>query len=849
MDLRNRSVQGLMLHQGDILREYKRKILDSADPPRDVAIELPTGSGKTLVGLLIGEYRRRALEERVLYLCPTKQLVHQVVAQARQKYGIKALPFVGAQSAYDPSDRSDYLFGRAIAVSTYSGLFNSNPFFSNPDTIILDDAHVAENYMAAMWSLELPRSEYPEVYESVIRLLKDRIPDYQHDRMLAGDPTPNDRAVVDKVPTPVLMDISRNLIALLDTRLREKRASYSWNAIRDHLAACHLYFCWDGILLRPIIPPTMTHRPFAEAKQRLYMSATLGKAGDLERSTGVKRVSRLSIPGGWDRQGVGRRLFFFPELSLTRDETDSLVLSMIKKVPRALILVPDSQSALKWRELVASSTDYAVLGAQDIETSKDPFVTKRHAVAVLANRLDGIDFPEEECRLLIVSGYPRATNLQERFLQSRMAAAFLLRDRIKARVQQAIGRCTRSATDYSAVCVLGAELSDTLLHKEDRTRFHPELQAELDFGRHQCMDTSADEMLDNLRIFLEHGDDWDAADSEIVQIRTELTARDDPAAEKLRLSVEHEVAYAYAIWRGDYPKAIEECDSSLAALVGDDVKGYRGFWNYLAGCAARLGSQAGLVHLEQVAVKHFHSASACSDSVGWFRALANDQPGQPEEEQVVFERELVDVIERLEAVLDDMGTSSPRRFEKEASEILELLSSTEAKKFEAGQVKLGTLLGYKSSNTDGKAGPDPWWIASDTVCLVSEETWRENELFISVNKARQAATHESWIRGHLADLSPNATVVTVFITNATAVDAEALTLTPNLYYWGIPEFRTWAAHSIDVVRSLRSQFPGPGDIIWRALAMEKYREHAMDPLSLVTAVKDRPLSKLEIRNH
>ncbi len=50
---------------------------------KDVALQLPTGSGKTLVGLLIGEWRRRKFKDKVVYLCPNKQLVHQAVSQAK----------------------------------------------------------------------------------------------------------------------------------------------------------------------------------------------------------------------------------------------------------------------------------------------------------------------------------------------------------------------------------------------------------------------------------------------------------------------------------------------------------------------------------------------------------------------------------------------------------------------------------------------------------------------------------------------------------------------------------------------------------------------------------------------
>ena len=83
-DLRNRKIEGLLAHQADILRDYERSSIEESD----VALQLPTGSGKTLVGLLLAEWRRRKFRQRVAYVCPTKQLVHQVVEQSRA-YGSK----------------------------------------------------------------------------------------------------------------------------------------------------------------------------------------------------------------------------------------------------------------------------------------------------------------------------------------------------------------------------------------------------------------------------------------------------------------------------------------------------------------------------------------------------------------------------------------------------------------------------------------------------------------------------------------------------------------------------------------------------------------------------------------
>ena len=80
---------------------------------------------------------------------------------------------------------------------------------------------------------------------------------------------------------------------------------------------------------------------------------------------------------------------------------------------------------------------------------------------------------------------------------SRMAANTLFNERIQTRVVQAIGRCTRSLEDYSAVVVTGDDLPDYLADIRRRKFFHPELQAEIDFGVRQSKDTDAANILEN----------------------------------------------------------------------------------------------------------------------------------------------------------------------------------------------------------------------------------------------------------------------------------------------------------------------------------------------------------------
>src|SRR5205814_1746675 len=151
----------LWAHQADVLRAYAR----DHETTRDVALELPTGMGKTLVGLVLAEYRRRKVEDRVVYLCPTRQLAHQVGRQAAS-YGINAVVLVGPQNAYPPADYASYARATAVAVTTYSGLFNVNPRLHDANTILLDDAHAGGDYISKHWSVEIEREH--QAYRGVV---------------------------------------------------------------------------------------------------------------------------------------------------------------------------------------------------------------------------------------------------------------------------------------------------------------------------------------------------------------------------------------------------------------------------------------------------------------------------------------------------------------------------------------------------------------------------------------------------------------------------------------------------------------------------------------------------------
>lgn len=59
---------------------------------------------------------------------------------------------------------------------------------------------------------------------------------------------------------------------------------------------------------------------------------------------------------------------------------------------------------------------------------------------------------------------------------------------------------------------------------------HPELQAEIRFGLHNSNSASIDDYMGLLQLFYEQGDEWIAANAEIISLREDMHKEKDPLA-------------------------------------------------------------------------------------------------------------------------------------------------------------------------------------------------------------------------------------------------------------------------------------------------------------------------------
>ncbi|MYN66257.1 MAG: DEAD/DEAH box helicase [Acidobacteria bacterium] len=829
---RSSSIQHLWAHQADLIRLYHSDHQESAH----VALELPTGAGKTLVGLLIGEYRRR-LGERVLYLCPTRQLVHQVSEQASD-YGIPAR--VVLPKTYQ--DINDYHLGAVVAVTTYSALFNTNPRFTDPQLILLDDAHAGEDYIAGLWSPRISRVEHDDIYKAILNLFKKHLDPWFRRSLFTTSPSPEVRFKVELLPLPHILSTLPALIDLLEEKLTDK-AKFPWSMVREALRACNIFVSWGEILIRPLSPPTMRHAPFAEAKQRVYMSATLGAGGELERITGVRKIQRIPVPKQWERHSAGRRLFILPNRSMDPTSIDALQARVVTQATRATVLTPTLFVANKVERNLKKAKIH-VMTASDIEESLDSFAKSRNTALVLTNRYDGLDLPDEACRLLVVDDLPGGVNLQEHFFLTRLRASSLLRDRLRTRFTQAVGRCSRGPNDYAAVLLAGSRLFEFCAKPDNRIGMHPELQAELEFGIQNSEDLSIPVVVDLLDQFYQQGPDWEVADDDI-KIRRETKHRvADPVAGQLAAVVAAEIDYVYSLWIQDYDTALERAIAVSDGLSGDSLKGYRGFWYYNAGTAAWLAAQQPQrPDMRARARELFKRAAKASKSVPWFAELGTLSSTAPPPNDVEHGR----VAEAVYSRLEEMGFVGPH-FEQQMSAFEAALASTAAETFEPALSLLGRLLGWEAYKPLGDGRPDSVWLLGDQLAIAFEaKSGEKPEGGISIKTVRQALTHAATVKSE-GVLASNGDVLVAVASPRVRIDPTAASLANDLRYVSLEGLQEIGANVRATLRRLRANLGTTTDAE-RAVTVicEAYVENELMPTNVrgaVTAARLKTLPKV-----
>lgn len=275
--------------QQHTLQQYN----DTYRSTSSLAVELPTGGGKTPIALLIAEAWRRN-GKKVAILSANKTLAKQMHKEGTL-LGVPVLLFEGRGVDIPSKDRRAYHRANNIAVMNYWVYFNQNPVLDPADLLIMDDAHLAEHCLHSLWSVEISRKEHQSLFNELVSELYLRFPEYH----ILSDSVLESHS--GSTPTELLSFIDqyhigrrfREIVEASSFYAPQTDFKYRWDRMRNSFEEANIYIGNDSIWIRPYVYPLLSNQHFESTKQQILLSATIGEPSDIARRLGIKEITKI----------------------------------------------------------------------------------------------------------------------------------------------------------------------------------------------------------------------------------------------------------------------------------------------------------------------------------------------------------------------------------------------------------------------------------------------------------------------------------------------------------------------------------------------------------------------------
>ena len=165
--------------------------------------------------------------------------------------------------------------------------------------------------------------------------------------------------------------------------------------------------------------------------------------------------------------------------SLDRDKIINWLAAPIKdRGYGVVILAPDFKKNEQYQKIGAAVADTKSIYSYVQKLKSGQF----DEAVVFGNRYDGIDLPDDACRILILDSKPYFDSLLDRYEEECRSDSEILNTKIAQKVEQGLGRSVRGEKDYSIVVILGSELVKFIRAKSTSSNFSSQTRKQIDIG-------------------------------------------------------------------------------------------------------------------------------------------------------------------------------------------------------------------------------------------------------------------------------------------------------------------------------------------------------------------------------
>ena len=366
-----------------------------------------------------------------------------------------------------------------------------------------------------------------------------------------------------------------------------------------------------------------------------------------------------------------------------------------------VVLTPSFEGSKRWENAGARKIDKGNI-QDEIEKLKQGVCKE---VVVIANRYDGIDLPDNACRILILDSAPTAQGLIERYVEERREGGDIQEMLTARKIEQGLGRAVRGDKDYCVVILLGSNLIKKVKSKTSKKYFSPQTQKQIQIGL-QVTEMVQEEIVtgntfDSLRSVMNQCLRRDQGWKEFYaqEMGNLPEAIDNSSALKIFSA---EAIAAKKFGEGKYDEAVEVIQKLIDESISSE---YEKGW-YLQEIARYIFPQSKSKSNEYQVTAHKYNHFLFKPREGM--VFSKIEIGQRRAELIIKFIQRFDSFDELSIFVGEL--------------LSRLVFGIQSDIFEKAIGELGTILGFNTQRPDKQigAGPDNLWALQDNQYMLIE---------------------------------------------------------------------------------------------------------------------------------